>query len=92
MGYGGTHLPEMFFWWTLGCVVAASALILLVWGASALATWGIDKLWTRKEAVEPEFGRELPPLWPGMADIPLDEPADRLRQRWASTGKLDIFS
>ena len=40
MSYTGTHLPEMLVWWTLGWLVAASVAILLIWGASALTTWG----------------------------------------------------
>ena len=59
--------------------VAASVAMLPIWGASALAMWVIDKL--------PGYRWEVGPLWPGVADIPLDETAEHLRRRWASTGK-----
>ena len=62
--------------------VAASVAILPIWGASALVMWGIDKL-RREEATVWEMG----PLWPGSADIPLDEATEHLLRRWASTGK-----
>ena len=70
-------------WWGL----AASAAILPIWGASALAMWCIDKLRSEEATVEAGYRWEMLPLWPGVADIPLDETAEHLRQRWASTGK-----
>ena len=87
MSYTGTHLPEDLVWWTLGWLVAASVAILLIWGVSALATWGIDRLRKGKAAVEAGYRWEMAPLWPGVADIPLGETAEHLRRRWASTGK-----
>ena len=81
MSYIGTHLPEMFVWWTLAWLVAASVAILLVWGASALASWAVDRLRKTKATVEAGRLREMPPLWPGVAEIPLDETAERLPRR-----------
>ena len=68
-------------------VVAASVAVLLIWGASALAMWGIDKLPRDEATVKAGSRWEMAPLWPGLADIPLDETAEHLRRRWASTGK-----
>ena len=82
MSYTGTHLPERFVWWTLGWLVAASLAILLIWGASALTTWGIDRL--RRRAVNPGYRSEMTPLRRGL-DLPLEETTERLRGRWAST-------
>ena len=62
--------------------VAASVAILPIWGASVLAMWVIDKLRTEEATVW-----EMSSLWPGAADIPLDETKEHLRRRWASTGK-----
>ena len=86
MTYTGTHLPEMFVWWTLTWLAAASVAILLIWGVSARAAWGIDRL--RKGEATAEAGHlwEMPPLWPGLAEIPVEETAGQLRRRWASTG------
>ena len=86
MSYTGTRLPEMFVWWTLGWLVAASVAILLIWGASALAAWGIDRSRQRRATAKAESRSEMTPLWPGL-DLPVDETAEHLRQRWASTGK-----
>ena len=68
-------------------VVAASVAILLIWGASALAMWGIDKLRREEATVEAGYRWDMAPLWPASAHIPLDESAEQLRRRWASTGK-----
>ena len=84
MSYTGTHLPEMLVWWTLGWLVAAAVAILLIWGASALTTWGINRL--RKRAVKTRHRSEMTPLWRGL-DRPLEETTEHLRRRWASTGK-----
>ena len=87
MSYTGTLLPEDLVWWTLGWLVAASVAILLIWGASALAMWGMDKLRREKATDKVGYRWEMAPLWPGTADIPLEETAEHLRRRWASTGK-----
>ena len=86
MSYTGTHLPEMFVWWTLGWLAAASVAILLIWGVSALGAWGIDRLRQRKATAKAGYRSEMPPLWPGL-DLPVEETAEQLRRRWASTGK-----
>ena len=86
MNYTGTHLPEMFVWWALAWLVAASVAILVVWGASALAAWGIDRLRQRRATARAGYGSEATPLWPGL-DLPIEETAEQLRARWASTGK-----
>ena len=65
-------------WWG----VAGSVAFFPIWGATVLAMWGIDKL-RREEATVWEMG----PLWPGSADIPLEETTEHLRRRWANTGK-----
>lgn len=62
MSYTGTHLPEMFVWWTLGWLVAASVAILLIWGASALAAWGIDRSRQRRATAKAESRSEMTPL------------------------------
>ena len=87
MSYTGTHLPEMFVWWILGYLAAASVAILLIWAVSALATWGIDRLRRGNPAVEAERVWDMSPLWPGMADVPVEETAEHLRRRWATKGK-----
>ena len=86
MSHNGTHLLEALVWWYLGWMVAALVAILLIWGASALAGWGIDKLRQRKATAKSGYRSELTPLWPGL-DLPLEETAEHLRGRWASTGK-----
>ena len=68
-------------------VSAASVAIRPIWGASALAMWGIDKLRRGEATVKAGYRWEMAPLWPGLADIPLDETAEHLLRRWASTGK-----
>ena len=75
MSYTGTHLPEMLVWWTLGWLVAAAVAILLIWGASALTTWGINRL--RKRAVKTGHRSEMTPLWRGL-DLPLEETTEHL--------------
>ena len=65
--------------------VAASVAFLPIWGASVLAMWGIDKL--RREEATAGHRWDMAPLWPASAHIPLDESAEQLRRRWASTGK-----
>ena len=80
--------PSMMrVWWTSGWLVAASVAILPIWGASALAMWGIDKLRREEVTVKAGYRWEMAPLWPGSADIPLDETTEHLLRRWASTGK-----
>ena len=86
MTYTGTHLPEMFVGWTLTWLAAASVAILLIRGVSALAAWGIDRSRQRKATAKAGSCSEMTPLWPGL-DLPVEETAERLRQRWASTGK-----
>ena len=70
-------------WWG----VVASVAMLPIWGASVLAIWGIDKLGREEATVKAGYRWEMAPLWPALADIPLDETAEHLRRRWASTGK-----
>ena len=70
-------------WWG----VAGSVAFLPIWGPSVLAMWGIDKLRRQEATVKAGYRWEMGPLLPGVADIPLDETAEHLRKRWASTGK-----
>ncbi len=86
MSYTGTHLPEMFVWWTLGWLAAASVAILLIWGASALGAWGIDRLRQREATAKAGSRWDMNPLWP-VLDLPVEETTEHLRRRWASTGK-----
>ena len=76
MSYIGTHLPEMFVWWTLGWLAAASVAILLIWGASD----GI---------VTTDYGASLRDLIPGarMSVIPdaghhphVEQPSEFIRR------------
>ena len=72
--------PSMMrVWRTLGWLAVASVAILLM--------WGIDKLRRGEATVKAGYRWEMGPLLPGVADIPLDETAEHLRKRWASTGK-----
>ena len=86
MSYTGTHLPEMFVWWTLGWLAAASVAILLIWGVSVLGAWSIDRLRQRSATAKAGSRSEMTPLWVGL-DLPVEETAEHLRGRWASTGK-----
>ena len=44
MSLTGSWYPEWFVWWFLGWLGVAVVAILLIWGVSELAAWGIGKL------------------------------------------------